>query len=71
MEIQLREVLAMTRRMAEVIAHHTGRPLEQVEKDLDRDNFMTAEEAVAYGIVDDIIWPRRGLSAPLQEAVVG
>jgi ATP-dependent Clp protease protease subunit len=71
MEIQLREVLSMTRRMAEVFSHHTGRPLEQVERDLDRDNFMTAEEAVAYGIVDDIILPRRGLAAPLQEALAG
>jgi ATP-dependent Clp protease protease subunit len=57
--------------MAEVFSHHTGRPLEQVERDLDRDNFMTAEEAVAYGIVDDIILPRRGLAAPLQEALAG
>jgi len=68
MEIQLREVMSMTRRMAEVIAHHTGRALEQVEKDLDRDNFITAEEAVAYGIIDDIIVPRRGLAAPLETA---
>ena len=64
MEIQLREVLSMTRRMAEVIAHHTGRALEQVEKDLDRDYFMTAEEAMDYGLIDDIIVPRRGLAVP-------
>ncbi len=42
MEIQLREVLATTRRMAEIISYHSGRPMEQVEKDLDRDYFMTA-----------------------------
>ncbi|HTZ08571.1 MAG TPA: ATP-dependent Clp protease proteolytic subunit [Acidimicrobiales bacterium] len=71
MEIQLREVLATTRRMAEVIAHHSGRPLEQVERDLDRDNFMTADEAVAYGLVDEIILPRRGLAAPLALPVAG
>src|SRR5579864_9194469 len=41
MEIQLREVLATTRRMAEIIAYHSRRPVEQVERDLDRDYFMT------------------------------
>jgi ATP-dependent Clp protease protease subunit len=68
MEIQLREVLALTRRMAEIIAHHSGRPVEQVERDIDRDYFMTPEEAMAYGIIDDIIVPRRGLAAPVLEA---
>jgi ATP-dependent Clp protease, protease subunit len=63
MEIQLREVLATTRRMAEIIAHHSGRSVEQVEQDIDRDYFMTAEEARHYGLIDDIITPRRGLSA--------
>jgi len=63
MEIQLREVLATTRRMAEIIAHHSGRSVEQVEADIDRDNFMTADEARQYGLIDEIITPRRGLSA--------
>ena len=62
MEIQLREVLATTRRMAEIIAHHSGRPLDQVERDIDRDYFMTATEAMDYGLIDEIITPRRGLS---------
>jgi len=70
MEIQLREVLATTRRMAEVIAHHSGRSVEQVEADIDRDNFMTADEARDYGLIDEIITPRRGLSAPLPEAAL-
>jgi ATP-dependent Clp protease protease subunit len=68
MEIQLREVLATTRRMAEIIAHHSGRPVEQVERDIDRDYFMTAEEAKAYGLIDEIIAPRRGVAAPLLTA---
>jgi ATP-dependent Clp protease protease subunit len=63
MEIQLREVLALTRRMAEIIAHHSGKSAEQVAIDIDRDYFMTPEEAVAYGIIDDIISPRSGLSS--------
>jgi len=71
MEIQLREVLATTRRMAEIISHHTGRPLDQVERDIDRDFFMTADEAMAYGLIDEIIAPRRGLSAPLVGAAAG
>jgi ATP-dependent Clp protease, protease subunit len=64
MEIQLREVLATTRRMAEIIAHHSGRSVEQVSDDIDRDYFMTPEEAKEYGLIDDIIQPRRGLLAP-------
>ena len=64
MEIQLREVLATTRRMAEIIAFHSGQPLEKVERDIDRDFFMTSDEAKAYGIVDDVMVPRRGLCAP-------
>ena len=62
MEIALRETLAVTRRMVEILAHHSGQPFEQVERDVDRDYFMTAEEAVAYGVVDEIIQPRRGVA---------
>jgi ATP-dependent Clp protease protease subunit len=61
MEIQLREALALTRRMAEIIAHHSGRSVDEVTHDIDRDYFMTADEAVAYGIIDWVIAPRRGL----------
>jgi ATP-dependent Clp protease protease subunit len=71
MEIQLREVLAVTRRMAEIIAHHSGRSVDQVAADIDRDYFMTPEEAMEYGLIDAIISPRSGLSAPLLEVGVG
>ena len=67
MEIQLREVLATTKRMAQIIAFHSGRPLEQVEHDLDRDFFMTAPEARDYGIIDEVLAPLRGVSAELLE----
>ena len=71
MAIQLREVLATTRRMAEIIAHHSGHPVEQVERDIDRDYFMTTAQAVEYGLIDDIITPRRGLSAvPVEPAAL-
>jgi ATP-dependent Clp protease protease subunit len=63
MEIQLQEALATTKRMAQILAHHTRQPIERVERDIDRDFYMTADEALAYGIVDDIITPRRGVAA--------
>ncbi len=69
MEIQLREVLSTTKRMAQIIAFHSGRSLEQVERDLDRDYFMTAEEALEYGIIDEVLTPRRGIAADLLEQV--
>ena len=65
MEIQLREVLSLTRRMAEIIAHHSGRSLDEVIHDIDRDHFMTAEEAVAYGLIDAVIAPRSGLGVAI------
>ena len=58
-QIAAREVLDMTRRMAEIIAQHTGQTFDQVMKDIDRDHFMTPEEAVTYGLVDAVM-PARG-----------
>ena len=66
MEIQLREVMSLTRRMAEIIAHHSGRSLDEVMHDIDRDHFMTAEEAVAYGLIDGVIAPRSGLGVAIE-----
>lgn len=54
-DIQAREVLALRERMAEILAKHTEQPIEQVRKDIDRDKFMTGEEAKNYGILDDIL----------------
>ena len=67
-EIQAREVLALKQRMAEIIAEHTQQPLEQVEKDIDRDRFMTAEEARDYRIVDEVFTTRKLRKAKLQQA---
>ena len=69
MEIHLREVMSTTRRMAQILAHHCRRPLEQVERDLDRDYYMTAQEALEYGLVDEVIQPRRGVSASVLQQV--
>jgi ATP-dependent Clp protease, protease subunit len=54
-EIHAREAIALKRRMEEIIAQHTGQPLEAVSKDMERDYFMTAEEAKDYGIIDNVI----------------
>jgi ATP-dependent Clp protease protease subunit len=56
-QIAAEEILEMTRRMAEIIARHSGQPFEQVMKDIDRDRFMAPEEAVAYGLVDSVMPP--------------
>src|SRR5437764_11643565 len=67
MEIHLREVLATTKRMAEIVAFHSGKPVEDVERDIDRDFYLTAQEAKHYGLVDNVIAPRRGVSAEVLE----
>jgi ATP-dependent Clp protease, protease subunit len=57
-EIQAREILRYRRLLDELLAEHTGQTLEKVSKDTDRDFIMTADEAKAYGIVDEIITTR-------------
>lgn len=54
-EIHAQEALSVRRRMVEIMAHHTGQAIERVETDIDRDRFMTAEEANGYGIIDGMI----------------
>jgi ATP-dependent Clp protease protease subunit len=61
-EIQARETLALKKRLEEIIADHTGQEVEKVSKDMDRDYFMTAEEAKTYGIIDNVLAHRT--SAP-------
>jgi ATP-dependent Clp protease protease subunit len=61
-EIHAQEVLATTRQMAEIIARHSGRDFEQVMRDIDRDRFMSPEEAIDYGLIDEVL-PARGAAA--------
>ncbi len=57
-DIQAREILRMREELNEILARHTGQPIKQIEKDTDRDNFMTAEQAKDYGLLDDVIVAR-------------
>ena len=53
--IQAQEILRLRTRLEEILAKHTGQPLEKIKKDTDRDYFMSAVEAKAYGLVDEVI----------------
>ena len=57
-EIQARETINLKRRLEEILALHTGRPTEQVAKDMERDYFLTSQEAQEYGIIDNVIAAR-------------
>ena len=57
-EIHAKEVLYLKRKLNEMMAHHTGQPLEVIERDTDRDNFMSAEEALKYGMIDRVLKSR-------------
>ena len=57
-EIQAKNILWMRQRINEILADRTGKPVEQIAKDTDRDNWMTAEEAKEYGLVDEVIQAR-------------
>ena len=61
-QIAAREILEMTERMAQIIARHSGQSVEQVMHDIDRDRFMSPEEAKGYGLIDEIV-ERRALAA--------
>jgi ATP-dependent Clp protease protease subunit len=59
LEIVAREVLRMRSQLEELLAQHTGQPLERVHRDIDRDKIMTAEEAKEYGVVDVVLPSRK------------
>ena len=56
--IHAKEILSLKNRLNEILAHHTGRTVEQIERDVDRDNFMSAEDSKSYGIVDSVLAKR-------------
>ncbi|HEY2949449.1 MAG TPA: ATP-dependent Clp protease proteolytic subunit [Micromonosporaceae bacterium] len=69
-EIQAREIMRMRSQMEEIISRHSGQPVDQVRRDVDRDKIMTAEEAKEYGLVDTVLSSRKK-SAQKAVAAVG
>jgi ATP-dependent Clp protease protease subunit len=59
-EIRAREVIDLKKRVESIIADHSGQPLDRVSQDMDRDHFMTAGEAVEYGLIDEVMTSRGG-----------
>jgi ATP-dependent Clp protease protease subunit len=66
--IQAREILRWRRTLNEVIAKHSGKSVEQIEKDSDRDYYMSAQEALAYGLVDRVLESKKDVAAPAKDA---
>ena len=62
-QIQAAEILALKERLNRIMAHHTGQPIEVVARDTERDNFMSAPQAVEYGLVDQVL-DRRVITPP-------
>ena len=54
-EIQAREILSLRKRLNQIYVHHTGQPIEEIEKKLERDSYMSAEEAQEFGLIDQVV----------------
>jgi ATP-dependent Clp protease protease subunit len=61
--IQAREILRLKKSLNEIMAHHTGQPVETIDRDMERDNYMSAAAAKEYGIVDEVVTSRREVTA--------
>ncbi|MDP3677585.1 MAG: ATP-dependent Clp protease proteolytic subunit, partial [Methylotenera sp.] len=57
-EIHAKEILYLRAKLNDILAHHTGKTAEEVDRDTERDNFMSAEQSVAYGMIDKVIGNR-------------
>jgi len=67
-ERQVEFMFKLKKRLNGILSRHTGKPVEQVEKDADRDYYMTAEEAKAYGLVDEVVASRKEIKDPPKAA---
>lgn len=67
-EIRVKYMLRLKQRLNSIISHHTGKDVAQVERDCDRDNFMTAEEAKNYGLVDHVVQSRKEIPGLVTES---
>ncbi len=63
-EIHAREILYLRQRLNAILAERTGQPIERIEKDTERDNFMSAEDAVKYGLIDKVLAARDSAGKP-------
>lgn len=64
-EIQAREILYLRNRLNNIYVKHTGQPIEQIERDMERDRFMSGDDAKAYGLIDAVLDRRAGEPAPV------
>src|SRR5450432_4214531 len=69
-EIRVKYMLKLKQRLNAILSKHTGKPVEQVERDCDRDNFMSADEAKAYGIVDHVVQSRKEIPGGMEKTSV-
>ena len=69
-DIQAREILRLRDELNRILVQHTGQPLEKIQRDTDRDFFMTADQAREYGLVDEVISSKRAVVRPIQEVAV-
>jgi ATP-dependent Clp protease protease subunit len=60
--IHAKEILSLRAKLNEIMAHHTGQPIERIERDTDRDNFLSAQEATDYGLIDKVLVSREAMS---------
>ena len=67
-EIQTREILRMKKLLNDLLAKHTGQPLEKIVKDSDRDFYMSAEDSLKYGLIDEVINPTKVNKAPSKKS---
>ena len=68
-DIHAREVLELKRRMNEIMSSNTGQDVETIEKDLERDNFMSADAAVQYGLIDTVLGNRAEMAVSAKQEV--
>jgi ATP-dependent Clp protease, protease subunit len=69
-EIQAREIMYLKGQLNELYAKHTGKPVEMIERDMDRDKYMSAQQALDYGLIDNIVTSRSELSVDTKPTVV-
>jgi ATP-dependent Clp protease protease subunit len=67
--IQAKEILRLKKRLNEIMSYHTGQPVDVIDKDMERDNYMSADAAKEYGIVDEVVKSRRDVPAIAAEVI--